>query len=91
MKRFLWLGLVLCVYLICSGCGETFRPIIIPNPPVFPNPKAAHTVVSMNDNGSVVNGSAMVWMFQATQIPASPTLDWLPCTRSSKPAARFWS
>jgi DNA-binding beta-propeller fold protein YncE len=60
MKRFLWLGFVLCVYLICSGCGQTFRPIIIPNPPVFPNPKAAHTVVSMNDNGSVVNGSAMV-------------------------------
>jgi DNA-binding beta-propeller fold protein YncE len=60
MKRFLWLGCVLSVYLICSGCGETFRPIIIPNPPTFPNPAAAHTVVSINDNGTVVAGSAMV-------------------------------
>src|ERR1700694_378243 len=60
MKRFLWLGFVLCLYLICSGCGDTFLPIIIPNPPTFPNPKAAHTVVSINDNGTVVPGSAMV-------------------------------
>src|ERR1700674_4138922 len=60
MKRFLWLGFVLCLYLICSGCGDTFRPIIIPNPPTFPNPKAAHTVVSINDNGTVVPGTAMV-------------------------------
>jgi len=60
MKRFLWLGFVLLVYLICSGCGDTFRPIIIPNPPTFPNPAAAHTVVSINNNGTVVPGSAMV-------------------------------
>ncbi|MFY9845172.1 MAG: hypothetical protein WA718_02890 [Terriglobales bacterium] len=50
MKRFLWLGFVVCLYLICTGCGETFRPIIIPNPPTFPNPAAAHTVVSINNN-----------------------------------------
>src|ERR1700692_70392 len=60
MKRFLWLGLVLCLHLICSGCGETFRPIILPNPPVFPNPRAAHTVLSINDNGTVVPGTTMV-------------------------------
>ncbi len=60
MRRFLWLGFVLFLYVICSGCGDTFRPIIIPNPPTFPNPKAAHTVVSINDNGTVVPGSAIV-------------------------------
>src|SRR5258708_4734495 len=60
MKRLLWLGFVLCLDLTCSGCGATFRPIIIPNPPTFPNPKAAHTVVAINDNGAVVPGSAMV-------------------------------
>jgi len=60
MKRFLWLGFVLSLYLICTGCGETFRPIIIPNPPIFPNPAGAHTVVSINNNGSVVPGTAMV-------------------------------
>jgi len=60
MKRLLWLGFVLFLYMICSGCGDTFRPIIIPNPPTFPDPRAAHTVVSINDNGTVVPGSAMV-------------------------------
>jgi len=60
MRRFLWLGSVLFLYVICTGCGDTFRPIIIPNPPTFPNPKAAHTVVAINDNGTVVPGSAMV-------------------------------
>src|SRR5260370_39337802 len=60
MKRFLGLGFVLCLYLICNGCGDTFRPIIIPNPPTFPNPKAAHTVVSINDNGTVAPGSALL-------------------------------
>src|SRR3984893_9688673 len=60
MKRFLWLGFVLCLDLICSGCGDTFRPIIIPNPPTFPNPNAAHTVVSINDNGAIVPGTTLV-------------------------------
>ncbi len=55
MKRFLWLGLALSVYLICSGCGETFRPIIIPNPPTFPNPAASHSVVAINDNEIEIN------------------------------------
>ena len=60
MKRFLWMGFVLFVYVVCSGCGDTFRPIIIPNPPQFPNPAASHTVVSINDNGTLVSGTAMV-------------------------------
>jgi len=59
MKRFAWLGFVSLVYLICTGCGDTFRPIIIPNPPTFPNPAASNTVVSINDNGSFVAGSGM--------------------------------
>jgi DNA-binding beta-propeller fold protein YncE len=60
MKRLFGLGFVLFVYLICTGCGETFRPVIIPSPPLFPNPRAAHTVVSINDNGTLVRGTAMV-------------------------------
>ena len=60
MKRFLWLGFVLSLYVICTGCGDTFRPIILPNPPTFPNPAAAHSVMSINDNGTVVAGTAMV-------------------------------
>jgi DNA-binding beta-propeller fold protein YncE len=60
MKRFLWLGFVLLLYVICTGCGDTFRPIIIPNPPTFPNPAAAHSVVAISDNGTTVAGSVMV-------------------------------
>ncbi len=54
------MGFVLSFYVICSGCGETFRPIILPNPPQFPNPAASHSVVSINDNGTIVPGTAMV-------------------------------
>ena len=39
---------------------RTFRPIIIPNPPKFPNPAASHTIVTLSDNGTAVDGSAMV-------------------------------
>jgi DNA-binding beta-propeller fold protein YncE len=60
MKRLLRLGFVLFLYVICSGCGDTFRPIIIPNPPTFPNPAAAHSVVAISDNGTTVAGSVMV-------------------------------
>ena len=60
MKRFLWLAFVALIYVICTGCGDTFRPIIIPNPPTFPSPRAAHSVVSINDNGTFVVGSGMV-------------------------------
>ena len=67
MKRFLWLFVIVCLFLICTGCGDTFRPVIIPNPPKFPDPRAAHTVVTISDNGgkddqsnNVLPGSAMV-------------------------------
>ena len=59
MKRFFWLGLLLFLCVFCAACGETFRPIIIPNPPQFPNPAAAHTVVAISDNGTIDQGSAM--------------------------------
>lgn len=60
MKRFLWLGWMALLFLITTGCGDTFRPIIIPNPPTFPDPRAAHTVVAVSDNGSISHGSVLV-------------------------------
>src|SRR5271154_2038042 len=57
MKRVLWLGFVLCIYVICTGCGDTFRQIIIPNPPTFPNPAAAHSVLTIGNNENESNGS----------------------------------
>jgi hypothetical protein len=60
MKGSLRVGLGLGLLAICAGCGDTFRPIIIPNPPAFPDPRAAHTAVSINNNGSSNPGSIMV-------------------------------
>jgi hypothetical protein len=60
MKRFLWLSGMASLLVIMAGCGDVFRPIIIPNPPVFPNPRAAHTVMSVNDNGTISRGSVTV-------------------------------
>lgn len=59
MKRFVWLGLVLFLFAICTGCGDVFRPVIIPNPPAFPDPRASHSVMAVNDNGTD-RGSLMV-------------------------------
>ena len=52
MKRFLWLGFVVFLFAICLGCGDVFRPVIIPNPPAFPDPRASHSVMAVNDNGT---------------------------------------
>ena len=60
MKRFLCVGAVLFLCVAWAGCGDVFRPIIIPNPPQFPNPAAANSVITINDNGTVDAGSIMV-------------------------------
>ncbi|HWZ81000.1 MAG TPA: beta-propeller fold lactonase family protein [Terriglobales bacterium] len=52
MKRFLWLCVIVVLFLICTGCGDTFRPVIIPNPPKFPDPRASHSVVVISDNNT---------------------------------------
>jgi len=59
MKRFLCLGAVLFLCVLWTGCGEVFRPIIIPNPPQFPNPAAAHTVVTLSNNGITTTGQGV--------------------------------
>jgi DNA-binding beta-propeller fold protein YncE len=51
--------LVLFLFTICTGCGDVFRPVIIPNPPAFPDPRASHSVMAVNDNGTD-RGSLMV-------------------------------
>jgi DNA-binding beta-propeller fold protein YncE len=53
MKRFLCVAALLCQVILWSACGDVFRPIIIPNPPQFPNPAAAHSILTISDNGTV--------------------------------------
>jgi len=69
MKRFLYLGAVLFLFLICSGCGDVFRPIIVPNPPKFPNPAASHSILTLSDNGTVTGG------VETAQIGSAMTID----------------
>jgi DNA-binding beta-propeller fold protein YncE len=75
MKRFPYLGAVLFLYLICSGCGDVFRPIIIPNPPQFPNPAAAHSVLILSDNVSIDAGVATAQIGSAMVIDVSGDTD----------------
>jgi len=56
MKRFLSLAVLLSSLILWSACGDVFRPIIIPNPPQFPNPAAVHSVLTISDNGTVNSG-----------------------------------
>ena len=75
MKRFLYLGAALFLFLICSGCGDVFRPIIVPNPPQFPNPAAAHTILTLSDNGTVTGGVETAQIGSAMVIDVSGDTD----------------
>src|SRR5215471_1346665 len=57
MKLSLWLSGMALLLLIWTGCGDVYRPTIIPNPPTFPDPRAAHTVMSVNANPSDSSGT----------------------------------
>ncbi len=75
MKRSLYLGAVLFLVIICLSCGDVFRPIIIPNPPKFPNPAAAHSVLIISDNGTVSGGVETPVIGNAMSIDVSGDTD----------------
>ena len=60
MKLLLRLSGMALLFLMTNGCGDVYRPVIIPNPPTFPDPRAAHTAMSLNDNGTTNPGSVTV-------------------------------
>lgn len=51
-------ALLLC-FLICCGCGDVYRPTIIPNPVPIPPPQNFHTAFVVNQNGVVNRGTGM--------------------------------
>jgi YVTN family beta-propeller protein len=53
------LGLVVCLILICTSCGDTFRPIVLPQVPTPPTPSANHSVFIFSNNGDFNPGSGM--------------------------------
>jgi YVTN family beta-propeller protein len=40
------------LFLLCLGCGETYRPVANPIIPPQPNPAFAHVVMVISDNGT---------------------------------------
>lgn len=58
--RTLGLSGVLSLILLWSACGDTFRPVVIPNPPTPPDPSNAHTVFAITNNGNFNPGSIML-------------------------------
>ena len=59
MRRFALVCGVLIVALIMSGCGDTYRPVVVPNPPPIPDPRAAHNLFVISNNGSANKGTGM--------------------------------
>jgi DNA-binding beta-propeller fold protein YncE len=53
------LAALLFCFLICVGCGDVYRPTILPNPVPIPNPQNFHTVFTVNQNGSIYPGTGM--------------------------------
>jgi YVTN family beta-propeller protein len=53
------LAALLFCFLICVGCGDVYRPTIIPNPVPTPDPKNFHSVFAVNQNGSSNPGTSM--------------------------------
>jgi YVTN family beta-propeller protein len=51
-------ALLFC-FLICVGCGDVYRPTIIPNPVPTPDPKNFHSVFTVNQNGAFNPGTGM--------------------------------
>ena len=45
--------------LLCPGCNEIFRPVVIPGPITPPNPQNSHFVFAINGNGPTNPGTGM--------------------------------
>ena len=52
------LAVLMLLLFAWSGCGDTFRPIAIPIPPVPPNPAGFHDVFVLSNNGASDAGSS---------------------------------
>jgi YVTN family beta-propeller protein len=53
------LAALLFCFLICVGCGDVYRPTIIPNPVPTPDPKNFHSAFTVNQNGAFNPGTGM--------------------------------
>jgi DNA-binding beta-propeller fold protein YncE len=45
-------GMLALMFLVCTGCGDYFRPVAFPVVPTQPNPNFTHMAVVLTDNGT---------------------------------------
>ena len=53
------LAVLVLASVICISCGDVYRPTIVPQPVVPPNPQNFHAVFTANTNGMANPGSAL--------------------------------
>src|ERR1700757_3045544 len=53
------LAALLFCFLICVGCGDVYRPTIIPNPVPTPDPKNFHSAFAVNQNNPIYPGTGL--------------------------------
>jgi len=50
---------LLVAMALWAGCGDTYRPVVIPNVPNPPSPKSSHAAFMISNNGAINAGSGM--------------------------------
>lgn len=50
---------VICSLVLWVGCGDVYRPTIIPNPVPTPDPKNFHSAIALNQNTPAYAGTGM--------------------------------
>ena len=58
-RRVGWLALVALATLFEMGCGEVYRPVVIPTSTTPPNPSSFHAVFAVSNNAASNPGSAL--------------------------------
>jgi len=57
--RRLGLGVVVCLIMLWAACGDTYRPVVLPEIPTPPTPSANHSMFVISNNGDFNPGSGM--------------------------------
>ena len=52
-------AVLLAAIALWAGCGDTYRPVVIPNVPNPPSPKSSHAAFMISNNGAINPGSGM--------------------------------
>jgi DNA-binding beta-propeller fold protein YncE len=63
IRRVGWMTAMVVAALLCTSCGQVYRPVVIPTTTTLPNPANFHAVFAINSNGSYSPGSPANFSF----------------------------